>query len=238
MRLFALILALAVFAGCHGRRLPQNDAQSSWEAAVNKVKDYFTNLGEKIEELMNDMKKSQITRELDTLIQDTMDELNKYKNYIEKKLAPYAKEATEEAVRDLQRLYDKLYQHMKEGKDQMEKYGEELQVMMEQNVDDVRARVSAYTRKLRKRLQKDTQEIQRHISSYFEDIQASASNQLNGIRSKSQTNKVKEKLQDMAEDIKDRLGNTGKNLWSALGEKMKELKKWFQPVVSLFKGGE
>lgn len=96
-----------------------------------------------------------------TLIQDSMAELSIYKDDLQTKLGPYTQEAGERLGTDLQKLFDKLRDHMIDGREQMEKYSLELTTMMEQNADDVRVRVTAYTRKLKKRLSKDTEEIKR-----------------------------------------------------------------------------
>lgn len=81
-----------------------------------------------------------------------------YTEALRTKLAPYTQERL---TKDLQKLGDKLREHLSDAGAQMQKYRLELQAMMEQNIDDVSVKFSTYSRKLRKRLGKDTQEIKR-----------------------------------------------------------------------------
>lgn len=53
--------------GCQARSLPE-DWESSWETAVGKVQDYFTDLNTKAEEMARDIKSYQISRELEWVL--------------------------------------------------------------------------------------------------------------------------------------------------------------------------
>lgn len=98
-----------------------------------------------------------------TLIQDSMSELAMYKEDIETKLTPYTHEAAERFSTDMQKMTNRLHEHMTSARDQMTRYSSELHTMVEQNADDVKARVATYTRKLKKRLTKDSEEIKRWV---------------------------------------------------------------------------
>uniref|UniRef100_A0AAV2K4D1 Uncharacterized protein n=1 Tax=Knipowitschia caucasica TaxID=637954 RepID=A0AAV2K4D1_KNICA len=158
MKLFAVILVFAFASGGWSRTLPQAD---SWETAVEKFQDYFTNLNSKTDEFLQEFRRTQISRDLDSLMEDSLKELKTYRDDMETKLAPVAQEAAQKLGRDLDQLGSRLQEQMQEAREQLDKYAEELQTMMEQNVDDVKTRLSTYTRKMKKRLNKDTHEIKR-----------------------------------------------------------------------------
>merc|ERR1712035_250501 len=75
MRVFAVIFVLAVLSGCHARSVPQDEWKNPWEVTVDKFNDYLTDLNTRAEEMVHEVRSSQISRELDTLIQDSMSEL-------------------------------------------------------------------------------------------------------------------------------------------------------------------
>ncbi|XP_060949370.1 apolipoprotein Ea [Limanda limanda] len=259
MKVFAVIFVLAALSGCHARSMPEARSDP-WEDALEKFKDYFTDLTSKSDAVLKNIRSSEITRELDTLIQDSMSELAVYRQDMQTKLAPITQEAAERLGDDLDWLSKKLRVHMDDGREQMEKYSVELQTMLEQNAEDVRVRVSAYTRKMKKRINKDAEEIKSQVAAYFEELQTRASNNVGQMQTQfepyiakvrdntqakvttlndllmSQVDKMAIKMQRTAEDIKDQLEDTAEDMKSTLEEKMEEVRTWFQPFVSMITG--
>nr|XP_057903177.1 apolipoprotein Ea isoform X2 [Doryrhamphus excisus]XP_057903178.1 apolipoprotein Ea isoform X2 [Doryrhamphus excisus]XP_057903179.1 apolipoprotein Ea isoform X2 [Doryrhamphus excisus]XP_057903180.1 apolipoprotein Ea isoform X2 [Doryrhamphus excisus] len=257
MRVFLIIVTLAVISGCQARSVVQDEFTTPWEAAVENFKNYMTALNEKADGMVKDIKSSQIKRELDTLIQDSMAELDAYREDLEIKLAPYTQETAKRLGSELRGLAEHLYDHMIMYRDQMETYSQELNTLVKQNADDIRLKVSAYTRKMKKRLSKDTMEIKTHVATYFEKLQARTSNNMEDLRVrlqpyfaqvrdntqakittlndllKAQVESMKDQIQSTADDIKESYEKTSENLRSTLQDKMEELRSWFQPFVSM-----
>uniref|UniRef100_A0A8D2ZIL4 Apolipoprotein Eb n=1 Tax=Scophthalmus maximus TaxID=52904 RepID=A0A8D2ZIL4_SCOMX len=232
--------------GCHARGVPQRDSRNPWEVTLDEFKDYFTDLSSKADGVVKDIKSSPVSRELDTLIQDSMSELATYREDLQTKLAPYTQEAAERLGTDLQKMADKLRKHMDEARQQMEKYTQELQTMMEQNAEDVRVRVSAYNRKMTKRLNKDSQEIKRHVAEYFEELQTRTSDNVGEMKTRFEPflAQVQDNAQAKISTLNDLLKSqtdtmhfekTSENMRSALEERMVEVRNWFQPYVSMIR---
>ncbi|KAG7219423.1 hypothetical protein INR49_009257 [Caranx melampygus] len=181
MRVFAVVLVLAVLSGCQARSLPQGPV---WEEALDQVQGFLSELKTKTEELMRDVRSSQVGRELERLH------------------SVWAATCSRG---------DKLQERVGVVREQVEKYSQELQTMMEQNVDDVRVRVSTYTRKMKKkRLNKDTEEIKRHVADYMEELQSRTSENVEELRTRldpyfSQVDSVKDMIQNTAADVRSTL---------------------------------
>uniref|UniRef100_A0A8C9X6W8 Apolipoprotein Ea n=1 Tax=Sander lucioperca TaxID=283035 RepID=A0A8C9X6W8_SANLU len=225
--------------GCHARSVPDDEEKNPWEVTVDKFNEYLT----KADEVVKNIKSSQISRELDTLIQDSMAELAMYKDDLQTKLAPFTQDAAETLGKDLQELFNRLGDHMSQAREQMEKYAQELQTMMELNADDVSVRISAYTRKLKKRLNKDTQDIKRVVADFFEELQSRTSNNMEDMKTRLDPyfahvrDNAQAKITTLNDLLKSQVENfekTAEDLRSTLEEKWKELKSWFTPVVSMF----
>lgn len=88
-----------------------------------------------------------------------MAELNKYKEEVQTKVAPYTESSSGQLAQDMQLLVNRLQKDMTDAKVRSTDYLEELKALMEQNSDDVRGRMTVYTNKLKKRLNKDAEEI-------------------------------------------------------------------------------
>ncbi|XP_033950927.1 apolipoprotein Ea [Pseudochaenichthys georgianus] len=244
MRVFAVFLGLAVLSGCYARSVPQDEMKNSWEVTVEKFNDYLTDLNSKADSMVKGIKSSQINRELDSLIYDSMSELTQYREDLKTKLGPFTLEAAGSLGRDLQRTFGKLDWHLLEAREQMKKYRLELTTMMEQNTDDVRVRVSAYSRKLKKRLNKDTQSIKRTVEELFGNLHSSTSNNMEGMKERfdpffaqvrdnvqAKISTLGDLFHDTTEDMKDCIETTAEDLRSTLQDKFEELKNWFQPSM-------
>lgn len=257
MQAVALVLALAVITGCNARAVRQADATPvQWEDSVQRFWQYISDLNQKADGVVQDLKASQLRRELDTLISDTMAELNMYKDDIQAKLAPLAETSTGQVTEDLQLLFNKLQRDMVDAKERSTEYLGELKTMMEQNGDDVRGRVSAYTNKLRKRLNKDTEEIRNTVSTYLGELQSRTTQKLDAAREqvvpyvqqagdtatkkltdlssmlRSQAEGLGQQLETQAEGIRTQLEATAEELRVSLGGKIDELTVLLSPLAT------
>ncbi|XP_061839476.1 apolipoprotein Ea [Nerophis lumbriciformis] len=257
MRVFAVILALAVFSGCQARSFFQDDLTEPWEAAVENFKNYMTALNEKADEMVQNIKSSQIKRELDTLIQDSMAELDTYRDNLESKLAPYTELTAKRLSSELRGMGEHLYDNVVMAREQMDTYAADLNILMKQNADDIRQKVGAYTRKMNKRLSKNTMEIKTRVATYVEKLQSRATDNMEDLRERLlpyiaqvrdnaqakvntlndllrlQAESMKEQIVSTSHDIQEGYEKTSDNLRSTLMDKMEELRGWFQPFVSM-----
>ncbi|XP_056120188.1 apolipoprotein Ea [Rhinichthys klamathensis goyatoka] len=258
MKFVAVILALAVISGCQGNFLFQDEPKSPWEKAVDQFWNRVSELTSRAEEMRDNIKATQLGRELDTLIGDTMTELQMYKDDMHSKLGPYAQETAERFNEDLQLLTSKLRTHMEDAKDRVTEYSQELRTMVEQNAEDVKNRVNTYAKKLRKRFNKDIQEINKKMETYFEEVRSRAAQNMEDVKGRlepyftamqqraedklislgellrSQGEGIKEKLESQMQGLREQVEKTTENMGNTLQEKADELHKWFEPYFSQF----
>ncbi|KAM7421211.1 hypothetical protein PAMA_015389 [Pampus argenteus] len=257
MKAVALILALAVIAGCNARAVHQVDTvPKRWEDTVDRFWQYVSELNQQADGVMETLKTSQLTRELDTLITDTMAELTAYREDIQAKLGPYADTTTGQLSQELQLLAVKLQKDMLDAKERSTEYLGELKTMMQQNTDDVRGRISSYTRKLKKRLNKDTEEIHNTVATYLGEIQSRTSQNLEAVKEKvepyvqqasdtatkklsdistmlnRQVEGLSQQLETQAEGLKTQLETTAQDLRTSLEGKIEELTELFAPYAT------
>uniref|UniRef100_G3NGQ8 Apolipoprotein Eb n=1 Tax=Gasterosteus aculeatus TaxID=69293 RepID=G3NGQ8_GASAC len=244
MKAVALILALAVITGCSARVVRQADATVRWEDTVDRFWQYVSDLNQKADVVVRDLKTSQITRELDTLITDTMAELAAYRDDINTKLTPYADGSTGQLSQDLQLLANKLQKDMVDAKERSAVYLGELKTMIEQNSDDVRGRIGTYSHKLKKRLNKDTEEIRSAVANYLGEIQSRTVQNLDTVKENVEPyvqqagDTASKKLADIstilesqAEGIKTQLESTAQELRTSLEGKIDELTEMISPYA-------
>lgn len=198
MKAVALILALAVVTGCNARAVRQADATlARVEDTVDRFWQYVSDLSQQADGVVQNIKASQLSRELDTLITDTMAELAVYKDDLQAKLGPYAEVPTTQLTTDLQLLFNKLHRDMTDAKERSTEYLGELKTMVEQNTGDVQTRISAYTHKLKKRLNKDTEEIRNTAATYLGELQSRTSQNMEVVRGHVDT--VREHIEPMVQ---------------------------------------
>ncbi|XP_061919928.1 apolipoprotein Eb [Entelurus aequoreus] len=257
MKAVALVLALAVITGCSARVVRQADATpKSWEEGVERFWQHIAQLNQKADGVMQTIKTSQLNRELDTLITDTMAELTAYKDNIQAKLSPFATASTGQLTTDLQLLGNRLQKDMLDAKERSTEYLGELRSMVEQNTGDVHNRIGAYTNKLKKRLSKDTEDIQNIVATYLGEIQSRTSQNLDNVRQglepyvqqasdttnqklsdistllQSQATGLGRQLESQAEGLRTQLEATAEELRTSLEGKIDELTEIFAPLAT------
>jgi len=257
MKAVALILALAVITGCNARAVIQTDVTPNrWEDTVNRFWQYVSDLNQQADGVVQNLKASQLTRELDTLISDTMAELTAYKDEIQTKVSPIADTSASKLSEDLQLLANKLQKDMLDAKERSTVYLGELKTMMEQNTDDVRGRISTYTHKLKKRLNKDTEEIHNTVATYLGELHSRTSQNLDTVKEhvepyinqasdtatkklsdmsvilRSRAEGLGQQLETEAEGLKTQLEATAQDLRTSLEGKIDELTELFSPYAT------
>ncbi|KAI3361196.1 hypothetical protein L3Q82_013396 [Scortum barcoo] len=260
MKAVAVILALAVITGCNARAVRQADATPNrWEDTVDRFWQYISELNQKADGVVQDLKASQLSRELDTLITDTMAELATYRDDMQAKLSPYTESSTSQMTQDLQLLVNKLQKDMLDAKERSTEYLGELKAMVEQNSNDVHNRISSYTHKLRKRLDKDTEEIRNTVATYLGEIQSRTSQNLETVREhvepyvqqagdtatkklgdissmlRSQAEGLGHQLETQADGLRTQLESTAQDLRTSLEGKIDELTELLSPYAAQFR---
>ncbi|XP_023256847.1 apolipoprotein Eb-like [Seriola lalandi dorsalis] len=257
MKAVALILALAVITGCNARAVRQADASlTSWEDGVDRFWQYISEMNTQADGVLQHLKTSQFSRELDTLIADTMAELTTYRDDIQAKLGPYTDASTGQMSQDLQLLANKLQNDMLDAKERSTEYLGELKTMMEQNTDDVRNRIGTYTNKLKKRLNKDTEGIRNTVATYLSELQSRTSQNMDIVKEnvepyvhqvsdtatkrltdissmlKSQAEGLGQQLETQAETLKTQMEATAQDLRTSLEGKIDELTELLAPYAT------
>ncbi|CAG6014847.1 unnamed protein product [Menidia menidia] len=246
MKAVALILALAVITGCNARAVRQADTSlARLQGSVDRFWQYISELNHKADGVVETIKASQLSRELDTLISDTMAEMAVYKQDIHTKLAPFAATSTDQLAEDLQLLANKLQKDMTDAKERSTEYLGELKAMVEQNSDDVRNRVNTYTNKLRKRLTKDTEEIRDTVTTYMGELHSRTSQNLGAVKeqvhpfvqqaSGTATQKLSDissLIQTQAESIKTYLESQMSVMRTSVDEELEKLTDLLGPVAT------
>uniref|UniRef100_A0A8C5ELH6 Apolipoprotein Eb-like n=2 Tax=Gouania willdenowi TaxID=441366 RepID=A0A8C5ELH6_GOUWI len=257
MKSAVLVLALAVITGCNARAVRQaSPVPNPWEETVDRFWQTVTNLNQKADGVIQDLKASQLSRELDTLITDTMAELTVYKDDIQTKLTPFTEASVGKLSQDLTLLFEKLRRDMVDAKDRNVVYLGELKSMLEHNSDDVHGRITTYSNKLRKRLTKDTEEIRETVSTYLGELQSRTSQNLHNVREgvepyvkqagdtasqkftdistilKNQAEGLGQQLETQAEGIKTQLESTAEEIRTSLEGKIDELTGLISPYAT------
>uniref|UniRef100_A0A8C6KCM0 Apolipoprotein Eb n=1 Tax=Nothobranchius furzeri TaxID=105023 RepID=A0A8C6KCM0_NOTFU len=242
----ALIFALAVITGCNARSVRQADTTlARFEDSVERFWQYISELNQKADGFVDNLKSSQLTRELDTLISDTMGELTTYRDEIQTKLAPYTASSTNQMSLDLQLLANKLQTDMNDAKERTNEYLRELQTMMQQNADDVKNRINTYTNKLRRRLNKDTTEIKDTVATYMTEIHSRTSQNLETVKgnvepyvqqasdvANQKLRDISTRLETQAEALKTQLEASLKDLSTSMDGKLEEITELFAPYAT------
>uniref|UniRef100_A0A8C5ELB8 Apolipoprotein Eb-like n=1 Tax=Gouania willdenowi TaxID=441366 RepID=A0A8C5ELB8_GOUWI len=242
MKSAVLVLALAVITGCNARAVRQaSPVPNPWEETVDRFWQTVTNLNQKADGVIQDLKASQLSRELDTLITDTMAELTVYKDDIQTKLTPFTEASVGKLSQDLTLLFEKLRRDMVDAKDRNVVYLGELKSMLEHNSDDVHGRITTYSNKLRKlqqmlqsRTSQNLHNVREGVEPYVKQAGDTASQKFTDISTilKNQAEGLGQQLETQAEGIKTQLESTAEEIRTSLEGKIDELTGLISPYAT------
>uniref|UniRef100_A0A8C4WMN8 Apolipoprotein E n=1 Tax=Gopherus evgoodei TaxID=1825980 RepID=A0A8C4WMN8_9SAUR len=192
--------------GCQANPIVQDEPKTKWEEAVTVFWNYLSKVGHAAENVTAQIKSSQLSKELDGLITDTMAEVEVYREQLRTQFGPYAQEAQQRLGSEVAALTGKLRADMEEAKGRL-------------NLEEVRARVGMYLRKLRKRLGKDAEELRRKMAAYAGEAMG------------EQSQKVRDSLGTRAQELHGHLQEKAEEVQSSLDQAAEQVRQWFAPFL-------
>ncbi|XP_073342280.1 apolipoprotein Eb-like [Pagrus major] len=152
MKAVALILALAVITGSSARAVPQAEdtAHEVWMAIMDQAHGYFSKLDQKADGLVQKLNvcpqcASQISRELDALISDT----------IQTKLMPYDGNSPGDFTQDLELVIKKYMQGH-----QLDTQAKEIRTQLEATNQELFELLSSLATKIREKIKSIVDEVE------------------------------------------------------------------------------
>uniref|UniRef100_A0A803JY40 Apolipoprotein E n=1 Tax=Xenopus tropicalis TaxID=8364 RepID=A0A803JY40_XENTR len=214
MKLMILLLTLGLLAGAQARSLFRDAPKTKWETALDSFWLTVNKMEEAADEARAKMKDSPISKELDGLIKDTMEELSIYAEDMKSKVSPMAQDAQQRFTEEVSALADKLKSDMEDTKNKAIQYSGDLRMMFDQNIEDVQGKVNMYMKKLKKRLSKDSEDLKKKLSQYGEDFRKSTEDKVENLRKAVEPylSNVKDKGQQRLMNLKDAIDEQGKQL--------------------------
>ncbi|KAJ7303975.1 hypothetical protein JRQ81_011491 [Phrynocephalus forsythii] len=216
----------------------QEEPRSKWEETVEVFWDYVTRIGNAADDVTTQIKSSQISKELDGLITDTMAEVEAYTDDLRSKLGPYAQEVQQRLTAEVSTLSGKLRGDMEETKSKVVQYTNDARVMIDHNLDVLRSQLGLYMRKLKKRLSKDAEDLRRKMAAYTEEVRASTGEKVDAVRQSLQPylSKIREKGQERFQALQQAVGEQGKMVHEQLSSRAQELHDHLRDKAEEVKG--
>ncbi|TFJ97218.1 SWI/SNF-related matrix-associated actin-dependent regulator of chromatin subfamily A-like protein 1 [Platysternon megacephalum] len=255
MKVWIVLLGATLLAGCQANPLVQDEPKTKWEEAVNVFWNYLSKVGHAADNVTAQIKSSQLSKELDGLITDSMAEVEVYREGLQARFGPYTQAAQQRLGSEVAALTGKLRADMEEAKGRVVQYTGDVRLMFDQNLEEVRARVAMYLRKLRKRLGKDTEELRRKMAAYAGEVQAHTDQQVDAVRQGlqplivsirdkgqqhlealsqamgEQSQKVRDSLGTRAQELHGHLQEKAEEVRSSLDQAAEQVRQWFAPFL-------
>ncbi|XP_076987604.1 apolipoprotein E isoform X2 [Tamandua tetradactyla] len=189
MKILWAVLVVTLLAGCQADTelelevpLGQEQPSKPWELALRRIWEYLRWVQTMTDEVQDELRSTQVNKELTTLIEETMKEVRAYKSELDDQLGPVAEETRARLSKELQAAQDRLASDMEDLRGRLEQYRNEVKVMLGQNTDELRTRLSSHLRKMRKRLLRDAQDLQKRLAVYRAGAQEGAERSVGTIR--------------------------------------------------------
>ncbi|XP_064359587.1 apolipoprotein E [Dromaius novaehollandiae] len=232
MKLWVALLGAALLAGCRAEQGPE-EPRAGWEAAVDSFWEYVAQLGQAVENGTARVKSSEIGRQLDGLIAETMEELEAQVAELQAKLGPSG-EAGAGLRRDVEELGGRLRAELVEARGRAAQYGAEARAVLQQGAEDLRSRLAAYARKLRKRLAKDAEELRSRLAAAAGEVRARAAALHEGLpvlRAPPRLAALGQALGEQGRRVQRGLREAVQELWASVDGVLQGLLGWLTMLL-------
>ncbi|XP_026571198.1 apolipoprotein E [Pseudonaja textilis] len=230
MKLFALLFAVGLLSASWANPFFQDEPKSKWEETMDVFWGYVTKAASVADDITAQIRGSQLNKELDGLITDTIGEVEIYTEDLRSKFGPYTQELQERLVTEVSALTGKLRNDMEETKAKLLQYSRDTQLVIDHNVDNVKSQFNLLLRKMKKRLTKDAEELRQKLRAYTEEMRTNAEEKVSSVRQNLEPyfSNVREKGQQRIQALQQAIGEQGRMVQEQLNSRVQELKKQFQ----------
>uniref|UniRef100_A0A674B5A8 Apolipoprotein A-IV a n=1 Tax=Salmo trutta TaxID=8032 RepID=A0A674B5A8_SALTR len=230
-----VVLALAVFTGCHANLFYADEPKPQLEQLTDAFWDYVTKATQTADDTVQMIRKSQLGQDVNDRITESADVASQYAISLQEQLPPAAKDLMTKITQEAEVLREHLEQDLGSVKGKLEPYAEEIKTQdlapyaesldsealratllqkseelkgsLEQSVKEMQSQLGPYTDELKQKVDLRLQDFQKSVAPLAENLQSQLT---------TRAQMVQQSLAPYAEDLKDKLDPYAQDLKAQL----------------------
>uniref|UniRef100_A0AAR2K5Y4 Apolipoprotein A-IV n=1 Tax=Pygocentrus nattereri TaxID=42514 RepID=A0AAR2K5Y4_PYGNA len=171
-----VVLAIAVFTGCHAKSMWQDQAKPSMDMVKDAFWDYVSKATLTTDDILQKIRESEMGQEVNARISESADAVSQYALAVRGQLTPLTQDLLTKISQEAEQLNVRLQQDLSSMdaetlKATLLQKSEELKANLEKNMKDLQAQLEPQTEELRQKLEQHLQDFQKTMIPLAENFQ-------------------------------------------------------------------
>uniref|UniRef100_A0A8C3AQG7 Apolipoprotein A-IV n=1 Tax=Cyclopterus lumpus TaxID=8103 RepID=A0A8C3AQG7_CYCLU len=205
-----VVLVLAVFtAGCNANIVPQNQPKSQVDMVKDAFWDYVAEATTTAEDSLKQIRQSELGKEMNTLISESTDAVNKLTDALRTQVAPLTQDLMTKFTQEAEQLKTRLEKDLTATMDPealkavLLQKSQELRGQLEKSMNQLQAQMVPYTEEIKEKMEQSLEEFQRSMVPLTQSFET----QLN-----QKTQQIQQNLAQRGEELRTKLDAESQNL--------------------------
>ncbi|KAK5883172.1 hypothetical protein CesoFtcFv8_019532 [Champsocephalus esox] len=220
-----IVLALAVFTGCHANIVWHNQPKPQVEIVKDAFWDYVAKATMTAEDSLKQIRQSELGSELNTLISESTDAVNKLTGALRTQVAPLTQDLMSKFTQEAELLKARLEKDLTAVSASLQPYAQELVADLQKQVEELKKDAVPYansmdSKALKAVLVQKSQELRTHLDKSVAQLQA---------QMLPYTEEIKEKMEQSLEEFQRSMVPLSQSFESQLIQKTQEIQQNLAP---------
>ncbi|XP_072572027.1 uncharacterized protein [Paramormyrops kingsleyae] len=226
MKVF-VVLALAVFSGCHANILWADEPKPQLEKVTDAFWEYVAKATQTTEETLKMIRESQLGQAVNAKITESADVANQYTVALRGQLTPLAEDTLTQIFKQAEVLRERLAEDVSTAKGKLEPYTDELKAKIQERVEQLKGGIAPYADSL------DTEALKTTLLQKSEELKASLDENVKELQTKlgPYTEEFREKVDQRLQEFKDNVAPLAENIQSQMMQRAKTVQQSLAPYA-------
>ncbi|KAI3358795.1 hypothetical protein L3Q82_015189, partial [Scortum barcoo] len=241
-----VVLALAVFtAGCNANIVWQNQPKQQVDMVKDAFWDYVAKATTTAEDTLRQIRESQLGKEVNTLISESTDAVNKLTDALQTQVAPLTQNFITQFTQEAEQLKARLEKDLTAVSTNLQPYAEEMVASLQRQVEKLKKEAAPYaesmdpealkavllqkSQELKEQLEKSVNQLQAQMVPYTEEMKEKMEQSLDEFQKSmiplaqsfetqltQKTQEIQQNLAPLREELRARLDSSAQDLQAQL----------------------
>ncbi|XP_018587776.2 uncharacterized protein LOC108922240 [Scleropages formosus] len=226
MKVF-VVLALAVFTGCHANLLWADEPKPQLELVKDAFWDYVAKATHTAEDTLKMIRESQLGQEVNARIAESADAASQYTMALRSQLTPLAQDMLTKISAEAELLRKRLAEDLSSARSKLEPFAEDLKAKIQERVELLKQEMAPYAESL------DTETLKATVLQKSEELKGSLEQSVKELQSKlgPYTEDLREKVDQRLQEFQKSVAPMAENIQNQMIQRAKMVQQSLAPYA-------
>ncbi|XP_073340209.1 uncharacterized protein [Pagrus major] len=221
-----VVLALAVFTGCNANIVWQNQPRQQVDMVKDAFWDYVAKATMTAEDSLKQIRQSQLGKEVNTLISESTDAVNKLTDALRTQVAPLTQDLMSKFTQEAEQLKTRVEKDLTAMGTRLQPFTEELVADLQRKVEELKRDAVPYANAM------DPKSLKTVLLQKSQELKVQMDENVNRLQAQMvpYTEEIKEKMEQSVEEFRRSMIPLAQSFESQLTQKTQEIQQSLVPL--------